>query len=237
MAKRRSRNVASARSNVDAVGQMLDRLEQQFRQLDGRHEKLRQRLTHAVTEDSELQQRQQRAQQMSQKRSQAKELQQKLRQSFGRFQRVVLECLEFNDLYGDALEEASEPLEQIVNGILRELHKRERIAESAAAWHQKAAPQKLEQWGPATTRMVSEIVRSAKTAISETTWARRARPLDQARYYAGLLCLQVGLLPNVQAINQKRISDLVRRRLARAKALSSADADYPSYTPLPRRSK
>jgi hypothetical protein len=79
------------------------------------------------------------------------------------------------------------------------------------------------QWGPETTKQVKTIVRHATEAfikrqdgLDASYWNRRVT-LQEARWYAGLLCVKLGLLPTSNWADRKMLSEVVRTRVTRSK--------------------
>jgi hypothetical protein len=120
--------------------------------------------------------------------------------------------------------------------LVSELQKRERISKQIAKWYRSQTTQKRAQWGPATVTLVDAIVRAAQEAFSDQS--KKEKPTQQAEYYAGLLCMHVGLLPPTDAAEPKTVSDVVRRRLDRAASWIQVGEQAPrsstSVIPFPR---
>jgi hypothetical protein len=110
--------------------------------------------------------------------------------------------------------------------LMARLVKEHRRNAKSATWNRTAATEKADQWGPATLRVVENIVRQAQRAFSESNWSRSTKPQERARYYAGLLCLEVALLRTTDPSDGKRIADIVRKRLNKGQPLLVADAKY-----------
>lgn len=121
--------------------------------------------------------------------------------------------------------------------LVAELQKRERISTQTAKWYRSKTTQKASQWGPATVTVVNAIVRLAQDAFSDQS--KKEKPTQQAEYYAGLLCIHVGILTVKQGATAKAIAEVVRKRLDRA-ALFIHSGDHgarsaaTSVIPFPR---
>jgi hypothetical protein len=73
--------------------------------------------------------------------------------------------------------------------------------------------------------VVGSIVRVAREAFEENDWRRKAKPLEKARSYAGLLCAEAGFF-SLRDARQRALADVIRRRLARQpRPLDPSDAE------------
>jgi hypothetical protein len=197
-------------------------------------------LRDGLAEDGSMTQRQarQRAQELTQKADDARWLERCVALAADKFEIAVLESLYWSGVWsGGPVETAPhyEDIERIKFSTIAELRKRRRIAQKAAQWHRNVVPQKPTQWGPATLEAVTSIVREASQAFSEKDLRRSVKPEQRGEYYAGLLCMETGILASVSPDKVELIAERVRKRLDRGESLRLASKDYPSYTPLKRR--
>lgn len=97
--------------------------------------------------------------------------------------------------------------------------------------HTKAqSPTKIVEWGPRTTAVVDRTVRAAKPVFREmregmdsTHWNSAAT--RKAYSLAGLLCLELGLLPSNTRLN--RVDEAVRLRLTRKRSVTRRRLQQP----------
>jgi hypothetical protein len=109
-----------------------------------------------------------------------------------------------------------------------ELREQQKFAEVSAEWHRGVLPDRPTQWGPATLQAVKTIVDKAEPLLKEGEnkdwWNASA---EAARWYAGLLCMETGLLPKSDPKAQSHVADLVRKRLTRGDTLRQTYEYYP----------
>jgi hypothetical protein len=140
------------------------------------------------------------------------------------FKDAVLVSLDVGGIYSGP-DETVPIVKQVTRTVTRlsaELRKRREMAQRLAKSYRSGTVEKATQWGPSTLIVVNMIVREAQKALSATDWRRSVRARRRAEYYAGLLCMEVGLLPSGDPKSEIVIAERTRKRLQRGKRLLQA---------------
>src|SRR4030095_16957705 len=126
---------------------------------------------------------------------------------------------------------AFEKISAATEWLISEVRHRAQSSKQAAEWYRSLSTQKANQWGPATHRALEETIDVVERTISRQTESKKAKPIQLAEYYAGLLCMMTGLLPLRGASNPEIISDTVRKRLDRGALFVRAAEEYEARFP------
>ena len=102
------------------------------------------------------------------------------------------------------------------------------LCRAVARYYRIAATDKPVQWGPHTTEAVEHaieevhiVLQSAREGLNARWWGRDVRRVESAGFYVGVLCMKVGLLPEVKA-SPRQLAERVRARMNRCKSLGIA---------------
>jgi hypothetical protein len=227
-----AKNPSSAPSVLDGVLCELEARDPTSRLREKRHECLR-LLEDAKHRDHSLESRKEQARQQTLTARDLKKLAELVEKTRSRYMETVTYAANYTAIWLGPPEHLRsvpglDPLKGLDDAnewLVAELRMRERNCLQTARWYRSRVTQKPTQWGPATLEAVNTIVRAAHAGLSAENWSRKVKPLQQAQYYAGLLCMQAGVLRATASSNARTISDTVRKRLERGASLMQATVD------------